>query len=270
MEELVKVLMEWCSYLRRNAFTSTSSEDDLDTAEVGIMMALEDVQQAGTKVYGEDFQGDPLYRLERIQMKFLAEARRSEDARNIWRTLVPAQCKSYEFWNKYYNWELLFWAHHRLSDSHRIETTETAPHLATAVVEEMLSQRIIDLPESALALYMAHFQQHESVEKLQVAGIEAREYSKRTVTRRAKEVEEAAAAAAQQLEEQMAAFQAPEAVEASTNGKRKRDEVSEDNTRSLRLKTWLHLLIPRTHLHRRMRKLNETAKTQPSLSRTSI
>jgi RNA recognition motif-containing protein len=230
MEELVKVLMEWCSYLRRNAFTSTSSEDDLDTAEVGIMMALEDVQQAGSKVYGADFQGDPLYRLERIQMKFLAEARRSEDARNIWRTLVPHQCKSYEFWNKYYNWELMLWAHHRLSDSHRIETTETAPHLATAVVEEMLSQRSIDLPESALALYMAHFQQHESVEKLQVAGIEGREYSKRTVTRRTKETEEAAAAAAQQLEEQVAAFQAPEATEAPTNGKRKRDETSEDNT----------------------------------------
>lgn len=230
MEELVKVLMEWCSYLRRNAFTSTSSEDDLDTAEVGIMMALEDVQQAGTKVYGEDFQGDPLYRLERIQMKFLAEARRSEDARKIWRTLTPKQCKSFEFWHKYYNWELLFWAHHRLSDSHRIETTETAPHLATAVVEEMLSQRNLDLPESALELYMAHFQQHESVEKLQAAGIEAREYSKRTATRRAKEAEEAAAAAAQHLEEQVAALQAPEATESSTSGKRKRDETSEDDT----------------------------------------
>jgi RNA recognition motif-containing protein len=230
MEELVKVLVEWCSYLRRNAFTSTSSEDDLDTAEVGIMMALEDVQQAGTKVYGEEFQGDPLYRLERIQMKFLAEARRADDARNIWRTLVPKQCKSFEFWLKYYNWELLFWAHHRLSDSHRIETTETAPHLATSVVEEMLSQKNIDMPESAIDLYMTHFQQHESVEKLQAAGIEAREYSKRTVTRRAKEAEEAAATAAQQLEEQVAAMQAPEAVEASTNGKRKRDEASEDNT----------------------------------------
>lgn len=230
MEELVKVLMEWCSYLRRNAFTSTSSEDDLDTAEVGIMMALEDVQQAGTKVYGEDFQGDPLYRLERIQMKFFAEARRVDDARNIWRTLAPKQCKSFEFWHKYYNWELLFWAHHRLSDSHRIETTETAPHLATGVVEEMLSQKNIDLPESALELYMAHFQQHESVEKLQAAGIEAREYSKRTATRRAKEAEEAAAIAAQQLEEQVAAMQAPEAAEASANGKRKRDEASEDDT----------------------------------------
>lgn len=230
MEELVKVLMEWCSYLRRNAFTSTSSEDDLDTAEVGIMMAIEDVQQAGTKVYGDDFQGDPLYRLERIQMKFLAEARRSEDARNIWRTLAPKQSKSFEFWHNYYNWELLFWAHHRLSDSHRIETTETAPHLATAVVEEMLSQRNLDLPESALQLYMAHFQQHESVEKLQAAGIEAREYSKRIATKRAKEAEEAASTAAQQLEEQVAALQAPEATEASTNGKRKRDEASEDDT----------------------------------------
>lgn len=230
MEELVKVLMEWCSYLRRNAFTSTSSEDDLDTAEVGIMMALEDVREAGRKVYGDDFQGDPLYRLERIQMKFLAEARRSEDARAIWRTLAPKLGSSYEFWHKYYNWELLFWAHHRLSDSHRIETTETAPHLATAVVEEMLSRRDLDLPESAVELYMTHFQFHESVEKLQAAGIEAREFSKKIATKRAKEAEEAAAAAAKQLEEQVAAMQAPEASEVSTNGKRKRDDVAADDT----------------------------------------
>lgn len=230
MEELVKVLMEWCSYLRRNAFTSTSSEDDLDTAEVGIMMALEDVQQAGRKVYGEGFQGDPLYRLERIQMKFLAEARRSEDARNIWRTLAPKQSGSYNFWHSYYNWELLFWGHDRLSDTHRIETTETAPHLATAVVDEMLSQKHLDLPESAVELYMTHFQQHESVEKLQAAGIEAREFSKRVAIRRAKEADEAAAVAAQQLEEQVTAMQAPEVAEASTGGKRKRDEAAAEDT----------------------------------------
>lgn len=228
MEELVKVLVEWCSYLRRNAFTSTSSEDDLDTAEVGIMMALEDVQQAGRKVYGEDFQGDPLYRLERTQMKFFSEARRVEDARNIWRGLVPKQSHSFDFWYRYYNWELLYWGHDRLCDSHRIETTETAPHLATNVVETMLSQKNLDLPESAIELYMTHFQQHESVEKLQAAGIQAREYTKRIAARRAKEAEEAAAAAAQQIQEQAAAMQVAE-VEASTGGKRKRTETSEDD-----------------------------------------
>jgi RNA recognition motif-containing protein len=226
MEELVKVLVEWCSYLRRNAFTSTSSEDDLDTAEVGIMMALEDVQQAGRKVYGEDFQGDPLYRLERTQMKFLSEARRIEDARNIWRGLMPKQGHSFDFWHRYYNWELLFWGHQRLSDSHRIETTETAPHLATEVVENMLSQKNLDLPESAIELYMTHFQQHESVERLQAAGIQAREYTKRIAAKRAKEAEEAAAVAAQQLQEQTAALQV---AEASTGDKRKRNETEEDD-----------------------------------------
>lgn len=232
MEELVKVLMEWCSYLRRNAFTSTSSEDDLDTAEVGIMMALEDVQQAGRKVYGEDFQGDPLYRLERIQMKFLAEARRIEDARNIWKALAPKQGKSFDFWARYYSWELLFWGHDRLSDSHRVETTETAPHLATAVVDEMLSQVHLDQPESAVELYMSHFQQHESVEKLQAAGIEAREFSKRTAIRRAHEAEQAAAEAAQQQQEvqEAAAAQAAEVANLSTGDKRKRDDDVNDET----------------------------------------
>lgn len=230
MEELVKVLMEWCSYLRRNAFTSTSSEDDLDTAEVGIMMALEDVQQAGRKVYGEDFQGDPLYRLEKIQMKFLAEARRIEDARNIWKALAPKQANSYDFWSRYYSWELLFWGHDRLSDSHRIETTETAPHLATGVMEEMLSQKHLDAPESAVELYLAHFQQHESVERLQQAGIEAREFSKKIAGVRAKEAEQAAVVAAQQQQElQAAALQAAESAQMSTGDKRKRDEDSQDD-----------------------------------------
>ena len=62
------MLQQWCSYLRRHAFQPTSTEDDADTAEVGITMALEDVQQAGTKIYGNDFQGDPLFRLEQVQV----------------------------------------------------------------------------------------------------------------------------------------------------------------------------------------------------------
>lgn len=229
MEEMLKVLIEWCSYLRRNAFTSTSSEDDLDTAEVGITMAIEDVHQAGKKLYGQDFKGDPLYRLERIHMKFLGEARRFDDARSVYKQLSTKHHDSFEFWLVWYNWELLVWAHDRLSDSHRIETTETAPHNATAVVDEMLAQKNLDWPEKAVELYTRHFQHHESVERLQAAGIEAREFSKRLAIRRAREAEEAATAAYQQQQEQVAAVQAADPVETGAGDKRKREDESMTN-----------------------------------------
>ena len=220
MEEMLKVLIEWCSYLRRHAFTATSSEDDLDTAEVGITMALEDVQQAGSKVYGEAFQGDALYRLEMIQIKFFGEARRVDDARAIWKRLVPQHKNEADFWRQYYFWELMIWGHQRFSDSHRIETTENAPHYPTAVCEEALSQRQLDWPEKVLEMYLTHFQKHESVERLQAANIEAREYSKEIAKRRAKEAAEAAENSTQQ--QQGVETQAAEV--AATGEKRKRDE----------------------------------------------
>lgn len=197
MEDLLKVLMEWCSYLRRHAFTATSSEDEIDTAEVGITMALEDVQQAGKRIYGDDFEGDPLHRLEQIHIKFLTMSRRLDEARGVWRGLIPKTKGSYEFWFMYYRWELSIWGHHRMMDRHRVETTETAPHYATAVLEDALSQKDLDWPEKIADLYLTHFRQHESVEKLQTAVIEARDFLNRLGAKRAKEAQDAAAQAAQ-------------------------------------------------------------------------
>ncbi|WPH01744.1 Hypothetical protein R9X50_00459600 [Acrodontium crateriforme] len=198
MEELLKVLQQWCSYLRRHAFKKDSSEDDLDTAEVGITMALEDIQQAGKRVYGEDFQGDPLYRLETIQIKFYGEARRLNDAREIFRRLAITHKNSATFWQKYYVWELMLWSFERISETHRVETTENGPHLATAVIQEAISQRELDQPEVILETYLNHFQQHESSVRLQSAMVDAREFSKHLANRRAKEATEAVELAAQQ------------------------------------------------------------------------
>jgi squamous cell carcinoma antigen recognized by T-cells 3 len=220
MEELLKVLQQWCSYLRRHAFAPGSTEDDQDTAEVGIVQALEDIQRAGEAVYGPDFKGDPLYRLETIQIKFLTEARRPVDAREIYKRLVPVHKDSYDFWNKYYHWELLLWSYERLNEARRVETVENGPHLATAVVKEGLSQRNLDSPEKMLDLYLNHFQQHESAEKLQSALIEARELSKRLAFRRAKEAEAAALEAAQTT-----VTASETAAPAATREKRKAEEV---------------------------------------------
>nr|POE54366.1 putative rna-binding protein [Quercus suber] len=198
MEEMLKVLQQWCSYLRRHAFRRGSSEDDLDTAEVGITMAIEDIDQAGKTIYGPDFQGDPLYRLETIQIKFLSEARRFKDARDIYKKLAGLQGSKYDFWQTYYQWELWLWGYERISEQHRVETSENGPHLATAVVQQALKQRTLDEPEKVLALYLNHFQQHESGEKLQTALIDAREFSWRLAIKKATEVAESANIAPQQ------------------------------------------------------------------------
>ncbi|KAK6440021.1 Splicing factor [Oleoguttula sp. CCFEE 5521] len=226
MEEMLQVLLEWSTYLRRNAFTSTSSEDDLDTAEVGIRMAIEDVQQAGRKVYGESFKGDPLYRLEKIHMKFLLQARRVDDARQVLSSLASSQQDSFEFWQLWYHWEILLWGHARLSDSHRVETTETAPQLATRVVEQMLMAKHIDEPEKAMALYVMHYQHNESVESLQAAGIVAREYRQRTSTRRAKEAEEIATRQTQQQASNTMAVD--DGLPPANGEKRKRDDDGDE------------------------------------------
>jgi len=192
LEELMKVLQQWCSYLRRHAFSPNCTEDDLDTAEVGITMAIEDIQQAGQTLYGTEFKGDPLLRLEMIQTKFLSEARRFNEAREIYKRLVPMHKDSFLFWTMWYAWELMLWGSDRLSDAHRVETLENGPHLATAVIQQALSQRNLDSPERMLETYLNHFQQHESSEKLQAALIEARQFSKHLAARRAKEAEAAA------------------------------------------------------------------------------
>ena len=228
MEELVKVLQQWCSYLRRHAFTTLSSEDDFDTAEVGITMALEDVQQAGRKLYGKDFHGDPLFRLETIQIKFLSEGRRLDDARDIHKGLAKHHKDSVDVWAAYYHWELLLWGHHRLSDTHRVETADNVPAGATAVMQEAITQRNLDQPERLLHLYLNHFQQHESGERLQAALVDAREFSKHLAIKRAKEAEVAAEQAAQLAAVQEATNEAATVV----GDKRKRDEDALPNGHS--------------------------------------
>lgn len=200
MEEVVKVLQQWCSYLRRQAFSHGSSEDDLDIAEAGITLALEDIYEAGKKIYGADFQGDPLARLEQIQIKFLSEARRFDDARQIYKSLVKTQKNSYDFWSKYYNWEIWLWGYDRVNEAERVETPNNGPDKATAVLREALSQRNLDEPEKILTLYINHFQLHEATVRLRAALVEARDFSNHLAVRRAKEAEDAAEAvrAAQQ------------------------------------------------------------------------
>ncbi|KAL1998029.1 hypothetical protein VTN02DRAFT_173 [Thermoascus thermophilus] len=99
MEEVLKVHTTWCSYLRRRAFLPDSTDEDLDVAEVGIRSAIESVQELGEKKYGKSYQGDPMFRLERIYIRYLSESGSWDSARETFKGLVGRRGSSYEFWH---------------------------------------------------------------------------------------------------------------------------------------------------------------------------
>jgi RNA recognition motif-containing protein len=233
MEETVKMLQQWCSYLRRHAFSRINLEDEVDTAEFGIMSALDDIHQAGKNIYGPDFPGDPLFRLEQVQIKFYTESRRPDEARRIYESLAqqPLYARSYDFWNKYYNWELWQWGYDRLVEKHRVETNENGPHRATIVVQKALAQKTLDLPGSVLELYLYHFQQHESAEKLQAALIDSRNFTIRLAKQAAREATEAAEAHAQYTAAPPADQTSTEAREDLTTGEKRKRETDASTDR---------------------------------------
>lgn len=219
MEEILIVYSTWCSYLRRRAFEPKASEDDVDMAEMAISNCLTDIQHDGKKAYGEDFKGDPLWRIEKIFVKFLTQARRMEEARSLWRSLIPVQGHSYDFWAQYYEWEIFVWGAERTVFNLREETPETCPRLASEVLREAMKQKNLDWPEKIHQLYAHHFQTHELPEEIQKAQVELRRSQKFLKLRREREAEAAAADA------QAAAQAAPAPVEESTfPGKRKRED----------------------------------------------
>jgi RNA recognition motif-containing protein len=224
MEELMKVYIAWCGCLRRRAFAVAATEDDLDIAEVAIRSALEHVKQIGEKKYGQKFAGDPHYRLERIHIKFLTQRGDVKAARANWKSLIPAQGNSYDFWYRYYIWEMVIWAKFAMRATNEPETQLQVPEKATEVLEMgLLHIATMDWPEQLMQMYINHCEQHEGVQKLRTALIEARKYTAIVTKRREKEA--ADAAAAYQIQEQNPH---PVPLDTKMNGKRKRDDEADD------------------------------------------
>ena len=224
MEELLKFSVSWCGYLLRKAFANDASEDDPDIAEVGIRSALEHVKQIGQKRYGSSYRGDPMYRLERIYIKFLARKGNIDIAREYWRNLSDQHADSYEFWWQYYMWEM------SLIDSSVYSGREPTggaktPQFATEALRKGLSRaQTMDWPEKLIELFRNHCEQYESVHELRIAEVEARKATRQTLKRRQQEATDAAAVSGPD-----AGSMNPEAgsnsnEETSPSGKRKRDE----------------------------------------------
>lgn len=227
MEEVLKVHTAWCSYLRRRAFLSEATDEDLDVAEVGIRSAIESVQELGEKKYGRSYEGDPLFRLERIYIRYLSESGSWDSARETFKGLVGRRGNSYEFWLTYYHWELVSWSKFVQGEATVDAARRTPnPSFATAVLKQAIKRTDLDWPEKIMQTYVAHCEDYEDSEELQLAVLETRKAMRAIATRREREAREAAALQAQQAAE-AAAVQPT--LEASQAEKRKREDESAVN-----------------------------------------
>ncbi|KAL1968177.1 hypothetical protein VTN77DRAFT_2012 [Rasamsonia byssochlamydoides] len=227
LEEVIKVHTMWCSYLRRRAFLPDSTDEDLDVAEVGIRSAIESVQELGEKKYGKSYQGDPLFRLERIYIRYLSESGSWDSAREYFKGLVPRRGNSYEFWLAYYHWELVSWSKFVQGEptAHAARRTPN-PSYATAVLKQAIKRTDLDWPEKIMTTYISHCEDYEDSDELQLAIIETRKAMKAIARRREKEALEAAAAQQQAAAVAESVAPLPEGISAVS--KRKREEEAVD------------------------------------------
>ncbi|KAI9813248.1 MAG: Splicing factor [Pycnora praestabilis] len=205
MEEILKVTTAWCGFLRRRAFDTDATDEELDVAEVGIRSALESVRTLGEKKYGKEYKGDPHYRIERIYIKYLSQSGMWDSARDAWQGLISLRGDSYEFWLQYYQWEMITWG--RQTEGHIAlaatnEKKTSTPRHATAVLKQATKRTNLDWPEKIMETLIHHCEDHEEVEELQLTTIEVKKATESVKRRRENEAVEAAAVAQQQYDAQ--------------------------------------------------------------------
>ena len=176
MDEVVKVHTAWCSYLRRRAFKRNSNDEDLDVAEMGIRSSIETMKDLATQRNGVDAVPDVNYRLERIYIKYLTESGSWDSARETFRTMTSKFGHQWQFWIRYYIWEMVAWSNFTAVESQEAGVRKiTSPHYATAVLREAVKRSDIDWPEVVYQAYMTHCEDHEDIDELQAAIIEVRQ-----------------------------------------------------------------------------------------------
>jgi hypothetical protein len=128
---------------------------------------------------------------------------------------VKSQGDNYDFWYRYYIWEMVVWAKFVMRARDERDTQLDSPRDSTSVLRQaLLRVETMDWPEQLIQMYLNHCEQHESVQEYRKAVIEVRKATKKVVDRRERE---AAAWTKQQADQQQ-----PAIVESSA-GKRKWD-----------------------------------------------
>jgi RNA recognition motif-containing protein len=257
MASVLDMYSAWCGYLKRSAMNPNATEEAVDVAEVGLPSALEDVKHWGKRKYGEAYQGDPDYRLEKILIQFLTEKKDDiEGARAVWEQLsrVDLHANSYDFWLNWYLWEMMVFAAARSKARSPTPATLTqglrVPSFATQVFTRALKIRTVDWPERLMEVYLKHCNDYELAETLREAQDTIYKTRKGVAKRREREAAQAAQAAAQQAQQQAA--QAPVVVDhtmtnapdanSSPGSKRKRSDTpgEDESGNSKRAKSETH------------------------------
>ena len=226
MEEVLKINTAWCGFLRRRAFLQDSTDEEMDVAEVGIRSAIEDMETTGRQKYGKDYQGDPEYRLEKIYIKYLTQSRNWDSARRTWTSLIPQRGDSYDFWIRYYIWEMNTWSTMAYNENSSSGIGLSKPVEATKVLQQAMKRPKLDWPEKIIELYQYHCEDNEDAQELQSSIFQVWKAKRTVQKRREKEALEAyEAAQAEALQQQL---QAQEDVAAANGdsghiGKRKRE-----------------------------------------------
>ncbi|KAK4240086.1 hypothetical protein C8A03DRAFT_13567 [Achaetomium macrosporum] len=211
MASVLDMYSAWCGYLKRSAMNPNATEEAVDVAEVGLPSALEDVKHWGKRKYGEAYQGDPDYRLEKILIQFLTEKKDDiEGARAVWEQLsrVELHANSYDFWLNWYLWEMMVFAAARSKTRSPTPATLAqglrVPSLATQVFTRALKVRTVDWPERLMEVYLKHCNDYELAETLREAQDTIYKTRKGVAKRREREAAQAAQVAAQHAHQQAA------------------------------------------------------------------
>ncbi|EGY15529.1 hypothetical protein VD0002_g1028 [Verticillium dahliae] len=234
MTALLDMYAGWCGFLKRTAMDLNASDEAVDIADMGLQAAIEFVDQAKNR-YGDEYRGDPAFRLERIYIQYLTEKKRSpDDARTQWHKLAEKSlyADSYDFWLNYYLWEMMVFAS---NGKDRSPTPSTAavglrvPSVATAVLGRAVKRKTLDWPERVMDVYLQHCNDYELPSTVRNATDSVTELRKETARRRELEAAQAAELYAAQLQQQQAAHAAEEANHQSPSGsKRKRGDEQAD------------------------------------------
>ncbi|KAL8737779.1 MAG: hypothetical protein Q9181_001369 [Wetmoreana brouardii] len=231
LEEVLQVYVAWCSILRRCAFQEESTDEELDVAEVGILASIEDMQRLGEAKYGEEYQGDPNYRLERIYIKYLTQSRNWHGARGKWKSLIPSWGDSHEFWLRYYIWEMCAWGVISCSENAANAPCSPRPSEATKVLRTALRRPKLDWPERLIQILQYHCEDNEDAAEIQSASVQIWKAKIAVKQRREKEATEAYEAAqthvmfpVQSLNPEASA---DPAVSFSTSKRKRDDETNE-------------------------------------------
>ena len=229
MEEVLKIQSAWCGFLRRRAVSQDSTDEDMDVAEVGIRSAIENMETLGRERYGKEYQGDPEWRLEKIYIKYLSQGRNYENAREEYERLISRKGDSYDFWLRYYLWEMGTWGKQAFAQT-GINYKHLKPTRATEVLARVVNRpRLdrLDWPEKVIETYQYHCEDNEGPEELQLCTAQIWKAKKNLQKRRQDEAIKAYQSSQAQLLEQQQVAQSEvlgEQAGVDKVGKRKRED----------------------------------------------